>query len=126
MFANQKGELSGSNDHAMEYIDSHRCDNLYTHTCHANCKSKGKFVRHLWQRIYIQFIYDKWFFIIKGRTILLLVTMSPGRALLYYFNNQGGEVLQLNEFYIAITCVVHNYIIHYIVKNNDVEGKYNM
>ena len=45
MFADQKGELSGSNDHAMEYIDSHRCDNLYSHTCYANCKSKGKLAR---------------------------------------------------------------------------------
>ena len=48
MFANQKGEQSGSNDHAMEYIDSHRCDNLYSHTCYANCKSKGRFVRYFW------------------------------------------------------------------------------
>jgi hypothetical protein len=42
-FADQKtGGLSGSNDHAMGYIDSNRCDSLYSHVCYANCKSKGK------------------------------------------------------------------------------------
>ncbi|CAB4011283.1 Hypothetical predicted protein [Paramuricea clavata] len=41
-FADQKmGGLSGSNDHAMEYIDSNCCDSLYSHVCYANCKSKG-------------------------------------------------------------------------------------
>ena len=43
-FADQKtDELSGSNDHAMEYIDSNRCDNLYSHECYANCKGKGTY-----------------------------------------------------------------------------------
>ena len=44
MFANQKGDKVVQTINAMEYIDAHRCDNLYSHTCYANCKSKGKFV----------------------------------------------------------------------------------
>jgi hypothetical protein len=36
-------EKCGTYDNAMEFVDVNRCDNLYSHDCSANCKSKGKF-----------------------------------------------------------------------------------
>ena len=37
----QISNYSGSYDNATEFIDSQRCENLYSHECPANCKRKG-------------------------------------------------------------------------------------
>ena len=42
-FTNTKnGENTGTHDDVMEFVDRNRCENLYDHTCSANCKQKGK------------------------------------------------------------------------------------
>ena len=42
VFSENKGDLSGNLESAMETIDKLRCEQLYTHQCSAHCKSKGK------------------------------------------------------------------------------------
>ena len=41
--AEKKGDFTGTNDNAMEFIDQIRCDSLYSHTYSRNCKAKGTF-----------------------------------------------------------------------------------
>ena len=42
VFTENKGDLSGNLESAMEMVDKLRCEQLYSHQCSTHCKSKGK------------------------------------------------------------------------------------